>query len=315
MIDFYLFYRFLRYKIFFYFLNAKFFVSRALLQLNIKLLFFFPERCLEDSKASPIFIFGCGRSGNTLLARLLHETGGVYFPPENFAAVDALRFFLNFKSNDPKILSWGTVEVLESQPDAFRWGANDRKNFQKFDTVVSPPSFGEIIDTWYRSYQPEIFLDSEKWGCKTPNVTPYAEFFLRAFPNSRAIVLVRDPGAVVASYVKAGANVHPFDVGYKAEAQWRIYNLYLKKFLSRSDCKFILFSELIDENFDLKSILEFLKIKDVNSPRVFENPDLSYSHLSNVTGPLLRRHASFEYKPFKENLQLYDEIRQKLENS
>ena len=37
-----------------------------------------------DSEVEPIFIIGADRTGSTLLARLIHEHGGCYFPPENF---------------------------------------------------------------------------------------------------------------------------------------------------------------------------------------------------------------------------------------
>ena len=51
---------------------------------------------VSKEDVSPIFIVGAGRSGNTLLARLLHETGGVHFDPENYTLKDTYLKFHRF---------------------------------------------------------------------------------------------------------------------------------------------------------------------------------------------------------------------------
>ena len=37
---------------------------------------------IEKKSIPPVFIIGCGRSGSTFLARCIHETGNIFFPPD-----------------------------------------------------------------------------------------------------------------------------------------------------------------------------------------------------------------------------------------
>ena len=57
---------------------------------------------IQKNDIEPIFIVGSGRSGNTLLARILHESGDVCFPPENFTLWEVYNLYLKNIKNKRK---------------------------------------------------------------------------------------------------------------------------------------------------------------------------------------------------------------------
>ncbi len=175
------------------------------------------------------FIVGCGRSGTTLLKSMLDAHPGITLPPETFFFSTICRRFSG-SNNAP----------LNDKVDyvASRWWIRDagvsaqdiHAQLQSFDN----PGWHEIFLATMAvmtSDKPQEFLAV---GERTPAHIADATELLEKFPDCRAIHIVRDPRAVLASYrgVKIGTNqavavIREWQGAWKAHQQLADYPRYL----------------------------------------------------------------------------------------
>jgi protein-tyrosine sulfotransferase len=155
---------------------------------------------------SAVIIVGAGRSGNTLLRRLLMERTEIYFPPETYAiggiAANILR--------NPR-LPW-TVQVdlalgaLEYQSEFTTFGVATLRDFA-LAAKQWPPRRQRLGDLLYELY---LWLGNRhgvyaQWiGEKTPLNTLQLGLIRAVFPLANFLYIQRDPFDVVASYVNSG---------------------------------------------------------------------------------------------------------------
>lgn len=245
---------------------------------------------LQKSDVSPVFIVGAGRSGNTLLARLLHETGGVHFGPENFSLwMTYLAYVRNVRR--PWVERVDIVlNILSGQVDAWRWEKIDLNALRRELDASNEHTLGNIIDAWYRHYGKAIGYPSSRWGCKTPNLTPFIHLFRSVFPKMEVIHIIRQPGEVIASFGKA--NIVPYHHPTMAAVHWDYYN---RPLLYDRNRHLVDYSELvINPELIVARIRGFLSIEGGFAKIQFVNPDLSYEHLSNVNSEVSRKSVNGE---------------------
>lgn len=175
-----------------------------------------------DAGASLLFILGRGRSGTTLLSRLLGSHPEVLIPPEGF-------FILNL---------WSRYQFWDPQPDRVEdflqrllgerriasWGIQKDVLKDLLLDSSAPLDFSATIQKVYQAYAESEGRDFKtlKWlGDKNPHYTLFSRKLADAFPQAKFILMHRDYWDNVHSYQAV-----PFD--YQSTevlaARWRLYN-------------------------------------------------------------------------------------------
>lgn len=179
-----------------------------------------------------LFILGSGRSGNTLLRKLLVERFPVYIPAETYVIADALCAF-----NSTRQLAW-TVRVrlvlsfFEYQKD---FKTISRKGlypvFQKcLSLPVGRQKFGDVLFTMWEFLAQDAGVSFVLPGDKTPYNMASINLIKRNFPRGSYIFLTRHPYDVCDSYVKMGRYA---DVA-SAARRWKMAHQNFSKLIKSS---------------------------------------------------------------------------------
>ncbi len=161
---------------------------------------------LRSESANMLFIVGCGRSGNTLMRRVLMENFSIYIPPETYVLQK-----ITYSSLNGRALRWSDqVNLILA---TFQY----HKEFKTFniqsliDVKEScqeiPPkerSTGNVVLELYKYLAKTNGCDVDWYGDKTPMNTLHLGIMKKLFPNAKYIFMVRDPIDVVASYLNSG---------------------------------------------------------------------------------------------------------------
>lgn len=174
------------------------------------------------------YIVGSGRSGNTLLRRLLMEKYFVYIPPELPGMGKTIRAFSkNHRSNWPDVVATvlnvfeqeSNIDVANPENDSV-YNLKKELNIdvkaleQKLLRYSQDQQNGSAV---FSAIYNEIFFqefgrdlaDHDKYviGDKTPWNTMYMETCTKIFPEAQFISMMRNPYAVCMSYVKSLSGV------------------------------------------------------------------------------------------------------------
>lgn len=208
----------------------------------------------------PFFIIGSGRSGNTLLRRVLQAHSQLHIPPENHALGTAITVYRRNRG-----LAWPHLVDLVLGTFQFSHG------FDVFDVDLRPlaeelraapkenRSLAHVLDAFYRFHARAHGQPCVYWGDKTPLNTFNAFKIGSVFPDVRFIHIVRDGVDVAESYVRAGL-IADHD---EAARQWsssidaarRAQQRYPEQFLE------IRYEALVHEPEQvIRSVCEFLEI-------------------------------------------------------
>ena len=155
------------------------------------------EEANGKSPAVPFFIVGLGRSGSTLLSRMLDANSAIAVFPETWCYVilDRLGCLQNF--NDPLEYQLFLNQVWDNlrfynDPAARVWAQEAAKQ----PAYIGPTA--TILDTFGRAYAQD--KGARMWGEKTPGHVLWLPQIHHLFPNAKIIVTVRDPRDVLVSY-------------------------------------------------------------------------------------------------------------------
>lgn len=178
--------------------------------------------CAPDDRkqASPFFIIGAGRSGSTLLRRLLMERYEVIIPPEMPHLGPLIRAFRRSRFAD-----WD--EAVEWYLEEFRRRADvdvERRNhegvvfdYNLWETLdldierlsetlrnlpASSRSLAGLLTATYLASGGCFDEPSRAWGDKTPYSTFHYTRILRVWPRARFVHLIRDGRDYAASYLE-----------------------------------------------------------------------------------------------------------------
>lgn len=171
------------------------------------------------SGISPVFVIGSGRSGNTLLRRMLMSGGDLYIPPETYvlgrlastwkrtalAPWDTrVRAVLGYFATSEDFPSFPTQDLRDVFTKAIHLPPEDR-------------SLAAVVDILYRELAAAAGFDKEcRWGDKTPMNTYALEKIDLMFPGALYVHMIRDPLDVVSSYLKMGR----YQVAEEAAQRW-----------------------------------------------------------------------------------------------
>lgn len=160
----------------------------------------------RDEPIRPVFIVGSGRSGNTLLRRVLMAGGQIYIPPETYVLKKIVRSF-----------QWTIGGRWRTQVERVRTrleGSEDFATFPLQDLEAAAhealaldrdeQSLAAMLDIFYSSIKHAAGSPAERWGDKTP-LNAFALPELHAvFPRAQFVHMLRDGYDVIDSYLRMG---------------------------------------------------------------------------------------------------------------
>ena len=208
----------------------------------------------------PFFIIGSGRSGNTLLRRILQAHSGLHIPPENHALGTVITVYRRNRG-----LAWPHLVDLVLGTFQFSHG------FEVFGVDLRPlaeelreapmgdRNLAHVLDSFYRFHARAHEQRCVYWGDKTPLNTFNAFKIGSVLPDVRFIHIIRDGVDVVESYVRAGLIADHDEAARRwsssVDAARRVQQRYPKQFLE------IRYENLVhDPEQVIRSVCHFLQI-------------------------------------------------------
>lgn len=159
----------------------------------------------RDERFAPFFIVGAGRSGTTLLRRMLMADPAIHLPPEMNELGNAYQIFQRLRTAPWPRLVKSVIDCLASNPS---FGALDLEPAALIAALEREPeprrSFARIIDHIIHAHADSVGRGCSRWGEKTPYNCMWMRQLFAAFPDAKFIHLLRDGVDVVASAMKAG---------------------------------------------------------------------------------------------------------------
>jgi hypothetical protein len=117
----------------------------------------------------PFFIIGSGRSGNTLLRRILYAHPELHIPPETYILGRTIKLFLENRNMRWTDLVYLVLSQFEYYPEFVTFEITLRPLVQRL--VVAPKdvrSLAFILDSFYRYHAETKSIHCKRWGDKTP---------------------------------------------------------------------------------------------------------------------------------------------------
>lgn len=168
----------------------------------------FPKPKLSSSnELSPIFIIGCGRSGNTLQRRILMAGGDVYIPPETYVLGKVIKTWLHRID-----MSWEdrvamVFHKISGSQDFESFPTKDLRPALKaaLELPIHNRTLADVLDIIYRYLAHEAgHKNAILWGDKTPMNTKSLAYIDRLFPSAKYIHMIRNPLDTVCSMKTMG---------------------------------------------------------------------------------------------------------------
>lgn len=152
------------------------------------------------------FIIGSGRSGNTLVRRVLTSSEKIHIPPETYVLGTVIKTFKRVSG-----LSWPDVCMavfarFVFNPEFETFKASDISVFmrQALDLPKDKRTLANALSIFYRWHaRVEGKKKIDAWGDKTPLNVFSLRRIDKVFPDAQYIFLIRNPYDVVYSYVNA----------------------------------------------------------------------------------------------------------------
>ena len=257
------------------------------------------------------FIVGSGRSGTTLLRRLLMQYGDVFIPHETEFPAHAAHVLRRTQPGKDRSRELARVAQATAQRD---WELDMTALESVFDTHPLT-SASDVIDAFVAGLDRDGNT-SEQWAIKTPVLLPYLEQMLEDIENIRAVIVVRDGRAVFNSYRKVHATAaKPFgpksvlaNALFWADAAARTAELE-----SRPEIKAIRYEDLVDDPQHMcADVMDFLHIEPLTNPRTADTPLLERQagkehHLVN-SAPSDVRAAAFRTELSDRDIKLFEHL-------
>ncbi len=230
---------------------------------------------IQKVGTNPFFIFGSGRNGSTLLARLLNNHSQLFLPPEQFA--------LPYTIADWHLLGMGAwpsyvrKQLARYQAKNQNWTLTET-DFSEIERILSTcpkeqrgPE--EVFHSVFQYYS-EKTKSGAIFGDHSPLSTIFYKYVSHTFPHSKFVFLIRHPFDVISSYKKIKDNPasNPNYAAWKWNNSINAYD-YLKS-LDRT-VFLVRYEDLVTSpKTTLNSVLDFLSVKEEPVTVLKENESL-----------------------------------------
>jgi len=159
----------------------------------------------RNEDIAPFFIIGAGRSGTTLLRRILVASKQVHIPPETYVLAQVIEYYRRNACQDWESLVLHCMALFEMHPEFETFQISLRSLLPKLYALPEMErSLAKMLDMFYRYHAEQTGAKCERWGDKTPVNTFVLDDIYAVFPKAKFIHLLRDGVDVVHSCVQRG---------------------------------------------------------------------------------------------------------------
>lgn len=241
---------------------------------------------------SPFFIVGSGRSGNTLLRRILDSNKNVFIPPETYVLGKLFRLHNLHKNREWDEYVNIMLAELEYHPEFYTFEIDSlaklAKNLKKAEK--EDQSLSHIVNSIFMFIAEEKGIKNIIWGDKTPTNSLYVYRIKKLFPKAKFVHIIRDGVDVVNSYVNSGI----YDNYKDAALRWKGSVNALKRFGDKYPSTYF---EVYYESLVRNPEVEVCKLCDfIGIP--FKEETISINAHAKVMGDVTKKdHHKNVFKP------------------
>ncbi|MEM1385835.1 MAG: sulfotransferase [Pseudomonadota bacterium] len=154
----------------------------------------------------PIFIVGAGRSGNTLLRRVVVATEQVYIPPETYEMGEIIRTWPRLFLLPWRLRVWLFCAFFEKHRHFPTFGLPNLNEFaaQAVELPRRQRKLRYLFEAFFLHLGEKSGFHAARWGDKTPYNTMGLREISRTFEDARFVYIYRDGLDVASSYRRAG---------------------------------------------------------------------------------------------------------------
>lgn len=243
-----------------------------------------PYHCQSSATDNPFFIVGCGRSGNTLLRTQLMARYDVCIPPEIPGMGNTIRSFTRSRGLEWESAVERTLKAFRTNADVDRIFPGSDKKYNLNDELAidydaltrrlaalddADKSLSAIITGLYRSYLDNKEMTGARIGDKTPWNVFHLDRIAKVFPDAAYVNLIRDPRAVVASYLNNFNGVRNLSVA-EAAYRWKDAVNVVERFKIKhpSSCLDLKYEDLVSHPDDeIDGVASFLSLDALTGER------------------------------------------------
>lgn len=180
----------------------------------------------QPPEAVPLFVIGSGRSGNTLVRRVLLASEQIYVPPETYVLGEIIEAWPSSWHLPWRERIWLFAAFFERHPHFATFGLESMTPFVEAAVAAGPQPLTGVLDQFYRHLAERAGGAVGRWGDKTPWNTYHLPALGALYPQARYVWMVRDGRDVAASYAKAGL----YDDVPGAATRWAVANRACARF-------------------------------------------------------------------------------------
>jgi len=249
----------------------------------------------RNENISPFFIIGAGRSGTTLLRRILVASKQVHIPPETYVLAQVIEHYSRNAYKDWPTLVRDCMALFEMHPEFDTFQITLRPLLPKLYILPeSERSLAKMLDMFYRYHAEQTGVVCEYWGDKTPINTFALDDIYAVFPKAKFIHLLRDGVDVVHSCVQRGLVPNLKDAAFRWQDALKAVECFRKK--HKEACLDVRYEALVSQPDELvHSLCDWLKV-DYKSSMIDENEhtaalgDMDYRHYESSLEKVSSKH-------------------------
>lgn len=159
----------------------------------------------RNEPITPFFIVGSGRSGTTLLRRILQSNSEIHIPPETLSLGSLIKTFRQHRNMPWQSVVNAVLAKLEFHPKFGEFNISLRPfAMSMYETPETQRSLAHILDSVFRYHAAQCGIECVKWGNKTPRNILFLDRIRSVFRSAQFIHVIRDGVDVASSLLKAG---------------------------------------------------------------------------------------------------------------
>lgn len=199
-----------------------------------------------------LLTLGSGRSGNTLLRRLLMENLDIYIPPETYVLPKIAEYRISTRYFDWNAIVDLCVSSYEYHPEFETFSHASLRDFaldaKQWD--LEKRNIQNLIRELYLWFAKKADMNCKWVGDKTPINTLHIYNINKVIPGAMYIYILRDGVDVCASYVKAGIYTNYAEAAKRWVQSHKSWEQF-KKYLPESRYVEIKYEDLVVESNSL----------------------------------------------------------------
>ena len=236
----------------------------------------------------PFFIVSSGRSGSTLLRKLLIQGGEVHIPPESgWIIPDTLAYFNAYSRFSWKKIVRDCLTMFKRGPDFIFWNL-DTEELKKdlYHLPKEEQTAFSIIEHTYIAHLKRYNPLAKYYGDKTPALVMCLNELYMLYPKAKYIYMERNVRDVVSSRIKAfNEPIEQALERYKTARE----NINAFEQYNRKNILYIRYKDLVINTEDiLKKICNFI---DINFSKKMLINTISINNLGDT---ILKHHHSIK---------------------